>query len=241
MTYTRRVRTRLRKPTSLGDWWGDFMNNLNADLGLPTTRPSDEAQCIALANATFAPMDAKVNDLSANWNPTGFYTPDEIRTQVANVMDTVRTVQVAIDQARAEPNASQDSIMRAVNDLARVGERSLGYLAAANNADQNGIRLVNAQGLKRWVVDSLATCSSSMVTAAVVGCIAPWWIGSLATFQRAFDKAWSTAKLLIGAVLAIGETAVLVANDLPDLYRVLKYTALVVGGYLLWERYLAKD
>lgn len=206
-----------------------------------THTPSSEVQCIDQANATFAPMDAKVNDLAANWNPTGYYTSNEIRSQVTDVMNAVRAAQAALDKARVEPNASQDSIMRAVNDLARAGERSIGYLDAAREADDKGLRLVNAAGFKRWVVDSLAACSSGMVTAAVVGCIAPWWVDTLATFQFYFDRAWSTAKLLVGAVLAIGETAVLVAGDLPDLYRLLKYSALVVIGYVAWERFVAKD
>jgi hypothetical protein len=242
MTYiAKRRRPSRRRPPGLGDWWSDLMNGINENMGLPPVAPSDEAQCIALANATMGPFDAKINDLAKNWNPTGYYTTDELRRTIQDVLGTVTAAQAAIDRARSEPNASQDSIMRAVSDLARVGERSLVYLDAARSADDNGVRLVNSVGFKRWVTDSLAACSSAMVTAAVIGCITPWWVGSLATFQRAFDKVWSAVKLITGAVLAIGETALEIIGDLPALYNILKYTAVAAGLYILWDVYIRRD
>jgi len=228
MTYVMRKRPIVRRRASpLSDFWDDLQQKMGG--------PSPEGTCLDQANQATAPFDAKIDDLVKNWNPTGFYTPEDIRLLVSQAMATVQQGQAAINQAAAEPNASQDSVMRATNDLARAGSRSLDYLQAATQADQQGIRVVNAPGLKRWVTDTMASASSAMVTASVIGCITPWWVSALAKFQSVFDKAWSAIKTIVGAALAIGETVLKVANDLPDLYDVLKWGALALGAVWVWE------
>lgn len=195
------------------------------------TGKSEESACLDQANAAVAPMDAKIDDLVRNWNPTGFFTSAEIRELVTVTMRAVSQAQDLVNRAAAEPNASQESVMRASNDLGRAGQRSLVYLDSAKAADQQGLRLVNAPGIKRWVTDTLAACSSAVVTAAVIGCLRPWWLSALSAFQSVFDVVFGVAKRLVGAVLAIGETALNVVGDLPDLYGILKWAALAGVGY----------
>lgn len=196
--------------------------------------PSPESVCLAQANAATAPFDAKVNDLAQNWTPSGFYTSDDIRSIVGSVMTTIAQGQALVDQAAKEPNASQDSVMRATDDLANAGKRSLDYLQAATQADAQGTRVINAVGLKRWVTDSLGSASSAMTTAAVIGCITPWWVGALAAFQSVFDKAWAVVKAVVGTALQIGEDVLKVASNLDEIYNVLKWGALALGAYWLW-------
>lgn len=200
--------------------------------------PSQGAQCIDQANAQTAPFDAKIDDLAKNWNPTGFYTTADIRSIVSQAMATVQQGQATINQAAAEPNASQDSVMRATDDLARAGSRSLDYLQAATQADQQGLRVVNAPGLKRWVTDTMASASSAMVTAATIGCITPWWVDALAAFQTAFDAAWTVIGKIAGALLQIGETALVVADNLGTIITALKWGAVAYGALWLWENHL---
>lgn len=216
-----------KRPTGLAGFVDDVMDTIAG-------KPSQGQQCIDVANQTVAPFDAKIDDLVKTWNPTGFYTASEIRDLVGDTMRVVAQAQGAVDAARAEPNASQDSTMRATDDLARAGSRSLDYLSAANAADANGLRVVNAVGLKRWVTDTLATASSAIVTASVIGCLQPWWVSALAAFQVAFDMVWLLAKRTLGAVLAIGETALKIADDLPHLYDILKWVAIAGGAYWAW-------
>jgi hypothetical protein len=196
---------------------------------------SQESQCIDQANTATAPFDARIDDLAKNWNPTGFYTSADMRTIIGAALSTVQKGQAAIDQAAAEPNASQDSVMRATDDLARAGQRSLTYIQAANAADQQGLATLNAPGLKRWVLDTMAAASSALVTAMTIGCLRPWWVDALSAFQAAFDTAWAIVKRVVGAVLAIGETALKVAEDLPEIYDVLKWVAVAGVAYWLWR------
>lgn len=200
--------------------------------------PGQTSLCIDQANAATAPFDAKVDDLAQNWRPTGFYTSADIRAIVSSVMTTIAQAQASIDQAAKEPSASQESLLRATDDLANAGRRSIDYLQAANQADAQGTRAINAVGLKRWVTDSLAAASSAMVTVSVVGCIRPWWVNALATFQSVFDKAWAVVKAVAGTLLAIGEDALKVASSLDDIYGVLKWGALAYGAYWVWTHVL---
>ncbi len=236
MTYAQRYRNR-RKPTrpAMGGFWEDLIGGITG-VRPPDTSGQGIADCIDQANATLAPFDAKVDDLVRTWNPTGFYTSADLRSIIGATMNVVRQAQTAVDAASAEPNASQDSVMRATSDLARAGERSLTYLEAATVADQQGQRVINAPGFKRWVTDTMATASSGMVTAAVIGCIKPWWVGALAQFQSAFDALYVVAKRFVGAVIAIGETVLNVASDLPDIYAMIKWPALALLGYWAWKQ-----
>lgn len=227
MTYLARRRARRQPQRGLSGIFDDLIAVMNPG-------PSPEQQCLDQANQVSAPLDAKIDDLSKTWNPTGFYTSSDIRSLVGATMAVVAQGQAAIDQAAQEPTASQSSIIRATDDLARAGSRSLDYLQAANAADQQGIAAINAAGLKRWVTDTLASASSALVTAQTIGCIRPWWVSALAAFQAAFDIAWSVAKRIVGVVLAVGKTALKVAEDLEQIYDILKWGAIAYGAYWLW-------
>ena len=228
MTYLVKPAARryVRRRPALSDWFDDIRDKLSGG--------SEESKCIAQANQQVAPFDAKIDDLVKNWQPTGFYAPEEMRDLMMSVMATIRSAQSQLDQAAQTANASQDSIIRATNDLGRAGQRSLDYIQVTNEADQTGVRVINAPGFKRWVTDSMASASSAMVTAATIACLKPWWTTALAMFQAAFDVAWSKAKMLVGVALAAGETVLKIADDLPEIYDVLKWGVLAVGALWLW-------
>lgn len=241
MTYmTTRMRKRYVKPrprpSGLQGWWDD----LTSPLVPPPT--SAEAQCIDTANATMAPFDAKIDDLVKNWTPTGFYTTDDVRAIVGKTMAVVQQAQASLDQASKQPNASQDTVMRATDDLARAGGRSIDYLQAAAQADQQRIPTVNAAGLKRWVTDTLAAASSAMVAASVIGCIAPWWVAAVALFQQVFDVAWSFVRAVAGVVVKLGEISLKVPDLLDDLADSLGWIlGAGIAGWLFYQAYKRFD
>ncbi len=229
MTYLARTHRRYVRPRSRKAGLSGFLDDLANQSGNQQT-----SACLDQANAAVAPFDAQIDALTKTWNPTGFYRPQDLRDMVGAAMKLVGSAQSAVDQAAAEPNASQDSIMRATDDLARAGSRAIDYLQAAATADAQGVTAINAVGVKRWVTDTMASASSALVTASVIGCLRPWWVDALANYQVAFDIAWAVVKRVGGVVLAVGETALKIADDLPQLYDILKWVALVGGGYWLW-------
>lgn len=208
---------------------GDLLDDVNQKY---------DRMCLDKANADMAPFDAKIDDMVKTWKPTGFYTPQDLRTIVQQTLTVTNQAYDALTQVAQDVTGGDDSIARAISDLGTAGQRSLDYLGAATQAEQAGLRLVNAPGLKRWVTDTLATTSSAMVTASVVACQSPWWLNALSAYQTVFDKAKAVVVRIVGAVLAIGETALKVADDLPKLYDILKWGALGLGGYWLWVNHL---
>ncbi len=228
LTPSRRYVQRPRvKPRGLAGW----MDDIAQDFGVG----SPESQCIAAANQAMAPFDAKIDSLVKTWNPTGFYTSDDIRTLIGNTLALVRSAQDTVNAAAAEPNASQDSVMRASSDLGRKGQESLDYLKAASDADAQGIRVINAPGFKRWVTDTMAAASSAMVTASVIGCITPWWVGALAAFQSAFDFLISILRDFGGAIAAAGERVLKAADAALSMIQYILLGAAALAAYYVWN------
>jgi len=230
MTYLAKRRVIRHRRPALSGPLEDFTNKL-------VGQSSAEQQCVDQANLTEAAFDAKVDDLVQNWQPTGFYAPADIRSLVSATMSLVQQAQAVVDQAAATANAGQDSLLRATDDLARAGSRSLDYLAAATQADQQGNTVVNAPGLKTWVTNTMGTCGSAVVTANAIGCLQPWWVAALAAFQSGFDLAWSAVKGIAGVLASVGVGVLQVAADLSESMVYVKYAALALAGLWLWSKY----
>ncbi len=229
MTYlVKRRRPPPRRRAGMGDLMEDIMDKI---LG----RPSAEQQCVDAANITQASFDSKVDDLVTNWQPTGFYAPADIRSIVSATMALVTQAQSVLDQVGL--SGSVDSIIRATDDLSRAGGRSLDYLTAATQADQQGIAVVNAPGLKKWVTNTMGACGSAVVTANTIVCLQPWWLDALASFQSAFDVAWAAVKGIVGTAVAVGGQVLKIAADLPELMTYIEVGALAVGALWLWQKY----
>lgn len=231
MTYLVKRRPMMRRRPQrpgMGDWMDDLLNKV-------TGQPSGEQQCVDSANQQEAAFDAKVDDLVKNWNPTGFYAPADIRTLVSATMALVTQSQGVLDQVGT--SASVDSIIRATDDLTRAGARSLDYLAAATQADQQGITVVNAPGLKKWITNTMGSCGSAVVTANAISCLQPWWVAALAAFQSAFDVTWAAVKGVVGTVAALGAQVLKVAADLPELSTYIEIGAIALGAWWLWNTY----
>lgn len=222
MTYSRR--------RSLGD--------------IPMTTDPDEIiawQCREQAKTTLAPLFAKVDDLSSNWQTTGFYTPEELLSAVTTTMDAVRQAQSSLDRVLAEPNTSKDALTAAAQKLFGAGERAIDYINAAKQATSAGIRVVNAPGFKQWVIDSLRAGADAMSTASVAACSNPLWLSLLSSFQGGFDVAWGAVMAIGRTVLKIGEDALKIAASLDEIYETFKWVGLAgLAGYLAWK-YLKKE
>lgn len=237
----RRYTHRRPRPAPMAGLWDDIINIFApVPAAVISSGTDDTTQCLDAANSQVAPLDAKITDLAKNWNPTGFYTPAELRQVVSATLDVVKQGYAALTQSAQQPNFSDDAgnnLMEATNELGDHSGHSLDYINAAAAAEKQGVRLVNAPGLKQWVTSTMASASHAMVVASVISCMTPWWADALTAFGKAIDALWAVTKQVVGAALSIGETALKVANDLPAIYDVLKWVLLVGGVYVLWAKY----
>jgi hypothetical protein len=187
--------------------------------------------CVNQAQPTVAGLDAKIKDLAANWNPTGFYSPDQVRTIVQQVLNTTSSARAALESQMSGNLASsaRSNVMQSIADLGKAGQRSLDYLNVARLG-----KTVDAPGLKQWVLNSMNAASSGMVTAYVVDCEKPAIFNVMMSFVAVMTVAYNIIKKIAGIVLAAGEAAVEIAKDIAEsafsIYKIVKYGAIAAAA-----------
>ncbi len=194
-----------------------------------------EDECTAQATSSVRPLVDKTNQLNATWNPTGFYTTAELREVITKGMDAIRNAQAALDQTTREIGVDFDKLNAASQSLFDVGARAIDYIAAATQADQQGLRLVNAPGLKAWLIGGLKKANDAMVASAFEECRKPWWGLALAGYVEACQALWGVVETVGGQVLAIGENTLKIGASLTELLSS-KMVLLALGGaFVLWH------
>jgi hypothetical protein len=196
-----------------------------------------EAQCVTKAVSDGQTFKSKIDNLDATWNPTGFFPPDDVRAVISSTMELEAHGRAAIDKVQTEAHVRTDLLNRARDGLDRAGARAIDYLDAAREADSKGVRLVNAPGLKQWVIDTMNAASAALIVGQAVDCLKPWWLSALQAYQDAFDVAITHVVAIAGSVLAVGENAVKVAFSLLEHLNLLILAGLGVGGYLVWKKH----
>ena len=188
------------------------------------------SQCLDEANAKVAPLDARVADLAKNWKPTGFYAPDDIQKIIVQTMQLVSSASNALAEAPYSASDSQSQIQQAITKLGQQGQRSMVYVQALRDASASGANVINAAGLKTWVLDTMQATSSALVTAAVMECNMPWLANVIIEFQGYFDVLAAVVKRVVGVVLSVGDSVLKVADHLGDIMTFLKWAAIIGGG-----------
>lgn len=205
-----------------------------------------ELACGVDADSSVGQMDAQINDVERTWNPTGFFTPDQVRTVV---LETNAYGNTAVNQMIAaitnvdsfeDKRGSQAAFDDARGSFFETMQRGTLFLAAANKAEGEG-KAVDAPGLKIWVVQAMKESRKMSRAAAFIAC-------NISTFERfvravnaALDKLIDVIKAIVGVVLAAGQKAISVAGDffglMLGLLKYLPYVAVAGGGYYLYRRY----
>lgn len=208
---------------------GYGIDDMNADV-----ERMREVNCTISANdsPSAADIDAKTADLGANWKPTGYYSADEINAMVGQIRQAGA---MAAAQVLAAPKSTSDAgtvISQAIDYLNRNEERSQSYLQAAQQAQQQGLRLVYAPGFKTYVTNSMVNISQAYVTAAALNCRTSWFD----TAANVITDIWKLAKSIGSLTLAAGETAVKAAEGIVQMLKnIMPYVPwILVGAGAIW-------
>lgn len=220
LTPPRRVR-RTPKRTGLG-WSLDEWVNEQFNAG-----GNEELACLNQANnsAAVKTLEARISSLNANWNPTGFYTPDEMSKVVS---ETLKIATSANSILRAAPLSTGDALNvmnQAIGDVQKKTMQSLNYSAAVGEAQTKGIKAINAPGLKEWVLSTMRAAAQSIVTAGVLQCNMTWLASAIITFQKVFDAVAAVVVRIAGVAIKLGEVALNVIEEVPDLASKLLFVA----------------
>lgn len=224
--FAKRPRFRPRRPApavlSGDNWWEE-------QLGIQ----SQTSACLDQANASVAPFEASIDDLDKTWVPNGFYTIADLRHVVQSALAVTQQGYAALTQA-AQMLGTTDTINEESAELGRVSSQSLDYLNAATEAEGKGIAVVNAPGLKRWVISALQTSSNAMVAGSMLACMQPWWLEALQAFGDALAVAIAVFKKVVGAIIKLGELVLKIPDALDDALTIAKWALGLGLAYYLF-------
>lgn len=225
MTYiTNKRRVRRAKP-ALGGITDFLFGGLGAGSGgaadMLAKLPSSKITCLDEANAKVAPLDARVVELARTWNPTGYYTPDDIAQIVPQVVSICSAATSAIAQAPLSTDDARFAKNQALDTINQKLQQSFNYTQAAKDARAKGQRAIDAPGLKQWVISTMNAASQGLVTAYVLECNMPALATWVIRFQKLFDAVAGVVKRIAGVTLAFGELAIKAVEQVPKLGAIL--------------------
>jgi hypothetical protein len=212
-----RPRTLVRKRRRRGvGSWDDIVSIFD-----PPDSTAESMQCLDEANAKVAGLDARTSELAKTWKPTGFYTPDQIGTIISETLKITSAATSTLATAPLSTNDAKAMKSQAIMDVQKKAQQSLNYTAAAVKARENGSNVVDAPGLKQWVLSTMNAASSALVTASVLECQMTWLANAIIKFQTIFDAAASVIKRVAGIVIKLGQVAVKAVEEGIDLVGML--------------------
>ena len=93
------------------------------------------------------------------------------------------------------------------------------FVTAANTAKNQGIKIVDAPTLKRWVLEAMRSSSSAFATAYTYECVVSDFQKlaiSLSWMRDLFDKAVAFIKKILGVAYDAAKAILHVAGDVAD-------------------------
>lgn len=256
MTYIqqpRRALSRYRRPRPRPAMGGlfDFVDEaLNAALGQPsgTVQGQRAFVCGGDADAAVASMGATIDEFERTWNPTGFYTPDQMQ-QV--VQATYEFSEQALQQARqalsnvdindGDHKASASVYEKALDEFNAQSDRGRMFAEAPGKARQAGKKSVDAPGLKLWVIAFMRSTKDYSRAAFFLNCNKSQYERFVRAVNNFLDAAIAIIKKIVGIAIEFAGDAFKVAGDLLGmLLKLMKYApyALVLGGgFYLYKQY----
>lgn len=209
---------------------------------LDAAQEASNAACGSFATMKLANTDANIIDLRDNWKPTGFYTVAQLNQILVFVAEVKGRAFDALSAAEQELQLEQhrDLLTKAEAKLSEsdTGFRDGGqavFLTAVQTAAQAHIDVIEAQGLKRWLVQVLRAARDVEFTTKLVGCARP---ALLFTVLQALNSAADTlvrfAKSVGEFVIAVGQAVLKIPDVIGTFLTVLGFVPWVVllfGGY----------
>lgn len=233
-----------RSPPAMGDWSDWLVEIAGGTVGVNyqylvnQLAPAVEAGCLNQANASAAvqKIDAQVNDIAKNWTPSGFYSPQQIIAIVNVILPAVITCKAELEAAPLSTSDATTVKGIAVKDLQRKMDEAAKFTTGAGEAIGKNISVVEAPGLRAWVINTLIRVSTGYVTVATLRCHTTY----LDTVYSVLQSIGSFLKKLGNIAIGIGETILKIPDTVSTLWSVLKYGAIAGAGYYVYREYIKK-
>lgn len=223
--------------TPTGGLFSDVVNVLSG--GVSSTLfgaggPSDEA-CLARAKAATASLDAETNRLAATWRPPDTFSVDEVIRLRDATFAYLKGASAAID-ASIKRGAAADARTFLYGRLDLIYKKmnaSLEYTNAIKEAQAKNIRVIEAPGLRRWVLESMTTTSNGYTAVAYFECIKPFIVSMFQAAAAACMKLAAVVRTVVGVVVEVGEAVLAIPDTVSKIWTWTKWGALGVAAYYL--------
>ncbi len=185
---------------------------------------------------------AQIDDLANNWNPTGFYTPNQLAQAIAFTLQLTNTTRAAIIEATSNLQLPRhiDMLIAAQNEMDKsIGVGGLGtdplgpFDAAVQQARAQGADAVHAEGFKRTVLNVMRATRDAAKTVAVVGCARPWIVSVMQSVSSAFVTLYNFLRAVGGVIKDVVKKVAEVPDMIGTVFTVLKWTVLLGGSYFV--------
>jgi hypothetical protein len=254
LAHPRRSLTRYRRPKPALSGLFEFLEDLSVGVGSGGLISGDEVRdaraisCAADADQAVGSMDAQIADLERTWNPTGFFTADQMTTVIAttgNYMNAARDQMTAALQSvnirDSGKEASAAAFDRAMESMQAASDKMNLFATAVTKARQTGTRAIDAPGLKVWVLQAMRASKELARAAAFANCNKNVFERFIRAVNDLLDRAIEIIKKIIGIVIAAGEKVIDVAGDffglLISMLKFAPYVLIAGGGLYLYKQY----
>lgn len=203
--------------------------------------------CISQANAQTATFDANTSNIATNWQPSGFYSPDQLHQIVTQMMTVVQQAGADLQSAQGSWTGDPGDLTNALDDINRVltgtgikgtvSTNGQQYLALEQQARSGGANVISAPDLKQWVVNGLQAISNAYTTIYVLACQQPTWITIIAKAAQAVAAVVNFILGVVGVLAKIGDA---ILNAPSAAAGALKWVLLAGVGLWAFSKYKAK-
>jgi hypothetical protein len=213
------------------------VDDLIYDLLGTTPSMESDAACLGAANAQSAALLAKASDVSKNWQPTGLYQRDQVQSLVQWTLGMLSSASSLIDQTTSEPTApgARDALRLKTDAIQRKMSDAQVFTGAVGQAMQKSVPVIDAPGLKTWIVNSMITAADGVTAAYYVACQRPWWVGALKVFMAAFDKVWGATKQILGVAADLGMAVLKIPDTVGQIWTMAKWGSIALLGWWAYE------
>lgn len=249
MSYQSRRPSRTRVPRSpLGGLLEDLLGSattIGAPFGASSAQVQIDEQCdlAAASDQQVLQRQAQIDDLQANWNPTGFYTADQLGEALGLIMRMTEPITQAIGVAQANLQLPQhrQRLLAALDSVqGAIGVGGLGvdplapYAAAANTVrlQVGGDGVIEATGFKRTCVNILKKVRDATQVLVSINCARPGLFFSiLSSLDRGFTAVVDFLKQLVNLVFDAARTIAKIPDAVGTFFTIAKWAALIGGSY----------
>ena len=202
---------------------------------------ADQMKCLDRANAStqVRAIDSIIGNLAKSWHPTGYYRPAEVQSLLDLFATEAAEAGKALAAAPLSTSDAESAKRQAFEDVGRKYlDQSQAYRRALADAKSKGSNVIDAPGLKDWVIRSMQSISDAYVTATVLQCRQSWIERWLDRGYRGMAGIGAVAARIIGVAVDLAVNVVKAAEATIGIagaiIKYAPYAAAGLGAYMLY-------